>query len=76
MADEQLKANAHAFVERLWEDVIADITKLVAIRSVEDMAHATPEMPYGPAPFEALQTAVDIAARMGMDAHNCDGHIG
>ncbi len=76
MADEQLKAEAHAYVEDVWEDVVADITDLVAIRSVEDLDHAEPGKPYGPAPFEALQKAVDIAARMGMDAHNCDGHIG
>ena len=76
MADEQLKADAHAYVERIWEDAVADIADLVSVRSVEDMDHATPEMPYGPAPYEALQKAVDIAARMGMDAHNCDGHIG
>ena len=76
MADEQLKARAHEYVERIWEDAVADIETLVAIRSVEDMEHAEPGKPYGPAPFEALQAAVDIAARMGMDAHNCDGNIG
>ena len=76
MADEQLKREAHEFVERIWEEAVKDIETLVAIRSVEDMEHAEPGKPYGPAPYEALQTAVDIAARMGMDAHNCDGHIG
>ena len=76
MADEQLKREAHEFVERIWEEAVKDIETLVAIRSVEDMGHAEPGKPYGSAPYEALQTAVDIAARMGMDAHNCDGHIG
>ena len=76
MADEQLKREAHEYVERVWEDVVKDIETLVAILSVEDMEHAEPGKPYGPAPFEALQSAVDIAARMGMDAHNCEGKIG
>jgi succinyl-diaminopimelate desuccinylase len=76
MSDEQLKLEAHEYVERIWEDAVKDIASLVAIRSVEDMDHAEPGKPYGPAPFEALQTAVDIAARMGMDAHNCEGNIG
>ncbi len=76
MADEQLKREAQAYVDRIWEDAVADIGTLVAIRSVEDLEHAEPGKPYGPAPFEALQAAVDIAARMGMDAHNCDGNIG
>lgn len=76
MADEQLKQEAAEYTERVWEDVVSDIATLVAIRSVEDMEHAAPGMPYGPAPFEALQAAVDMASRLGFDAHNCEGHIG
>ena len=76
MADEILKAEAKAFVEENWEDIVKDIESLVAIRSVEDLDHATDEMPYGPASYEALCKGVEIAERLGLDAHNCDGHIG
>ena len=76
MADEMLKAEAKAFVEENWEDIVKDIESLVAIRSVEDLDHATDEMPYGPASYEALCKGVEIAERLGLDAHNCDGHIG
>ena len=76
MADEMLKAEAKAFVEENWEDIVKDIEGLVAIRSVEDLDHATDEMPYGPASYEALCKGVEIAERLGLDAHNCDGHIG
>ena len=76
MTDEELKQRAREFVEKNWEDVVADIDSLVKINSVEDLEHAEPGKPYGPAPFEALDTAVKIAARLGLDAHNCDGHIG
>ena len=76
MTDEELKQRAREFVEKNWEDVVADIDSLVKINSVEDLDHAEPGKPYGPAPFEALDTAVKIAARLGLDAHNCDGHIG
>ena len=76
MADEMLKAEAKAFVEKNWEDIVKDIESLVAIRSVEDLDHATDEMPYGPASYEALCKGVEIAERLGLDAHNCDGHIG
>ena len=76
MADENLKAEAKAFVEANWEDIVSDIESLVAIRSVEDLEHATDEMPYGPASYEALCKGVEIAERLGLDAHNCDGHIG
>ena len=76
MADEMLKAEAKAFVEKNWEDIVKDIESLVAIRSVEDLDHATDEMPYGPASYEALCKGVEIAERLGLDAYNCDGHIG
>ncbi len=76
MADEQLKAQVHAYVESVWEDIVQDITDLVAIRSVEDLEHAEEGKPYGPAAYEALQKSVEIAGRLGLDAHNCDGHIG
>lgn len=76
MADEMLKAEAKAFVEENWEDIVKDIESLVAIRSVEDLDHATDEMPYGPASYEALCKGVEIAERLGLDVHNCDGHIG
>lgn len=76
MDTQLLKDQAHQFVEENWEAIVKDIASLVAIRSVEDMDHAQEGMPYGPAPFEALKTAVEIAQRLGLDAHNCDGHIG
>lgn len=76
MADEELKARVHEYVESVWEDVVGDISTLVAIRSVEDMDAAQPGMPYGPEPYRALDAAVKIAARLGLDAHNCEGHIG
>ena len=31
MADEQLKREAHEFVERIWEEAVKDIETLVAI---------------------------------------------
>lgn len=76
MDDKTLKERAKSFAEENWEDIVSDIAALVSVPSVEDLEHAEPGKPYGPAPFEALQTAVDIAARLGLDAHNLDGHIG
>ena len=76
MADDQLKQEAHEYVEAVWEDVVADIASLVAIRSVEDMDHAEPGKPYGPAPYAALAKALEIAGRLGLEPHDCEGHIG
>lgn len=75
MADEKLKAQAHEFVEKHWDDIVEDITKLVEIRSVEDLDHAAPGMPYGPEAYRALKAGMDIAERFGLDVHDCDGHI-
>lgn len=37
MADEQVKQDARAYIEREWENIVADVATLVSIRSVEDM---------------------------------------
>ena len=76
MTDQLLKQQVHDYVESIWEDAVADIATLVAIRSVEDLDHAEKGKPYGPKPYEALSEAVRIASRLGLDAHNLDGHIG
>lgn len=76
MTDQVLKQQVHDYVESIWEDAVADIATLVAIRSVEDLDHAEKGKPYGPKPYEALSEAVRIASRLGLDAHNLDGHIG
>ncbi|MGI6755834.1 MAG: Sapep family Mn(2+)-dependent dipeptidase [Atopobiaceae bacterium] len=76
MADEQLKADVDAYVDEVWEDVIKDMDYLVQVESVEDKNHAEPGKPWGPAPYEALSRAIEIASRMGLKAHDCEGYIG
>ena len=76
MADEELKREVDAYVDEVWEDVVKDIDYLVQVESVEDLEHAEPGKPWGPAPYEALSRALEVAARLGLDAHDCDGYIG
>lgn len=76
MADEQLKQEIADYVDRVWEDVIVDIEKLVQIESVENLAEAAPGAPWGPEPKKGLVKALEIAAGMGLDAHDCEGYIG
>lgn len=76
MVDEQFKAQVDAYVDEVWEDVVEDITKLVRIGSVEDLAHAEPGKPWGPAPYEALSEGLAMAERLGLEAHGCEGFIG
>ena len=76
MADEELKAQVDQYVDEVWEDVVADIRTLVQVESVEDLDHAEPGKPWGPAPYEALSRALAIAGRLGLDAHDLDGYLG
>ncbi len=76
MADEELKEQVETYVDEVWEDVIADIASLVRIPSVEDMSKAEKGKPWGPACYDALSKGLEIAARLGLDAHNCEGYLG
>ncbi|MGR1082714.1 Sapep family Mn(2+)-dependent dipeptidase [Olegusella massiliensis] len=76
MVDKQFKQNVDAFVDEVWEDVVADIRRLVRIRSVEDRAAAKPGMPWGSASHDALVVGLGIADRLGLDAHECEGYLG
>ncbi|MBQ9954982.1 MAG: Sapep family Mn(2+)-dependent dipeptidase [Eggerthellaceae bacterium] len=74
---EAFAAKARAYVDENWEAIVADIDALVSIPSVEDRsAAAEPDAPYGPGPREALTAALQMAERLGFDAHDVEGRIG
>lgn len=70
------KEELEAYVERVWPEVLADIATLVSIDSVEDLNAAAPGAPWGPGPKAALDATLNIAERLGMEPHDCDGYIG
>lgn len=76
MVDDAFKAQVDAYVDEVWEQAVEDMRTLVAVESVEDLEHAAPGMPYGPAPAEALSRALAISKRLGLEAVNCEGRIG
>ena len=76
LQNKELERNARAYVDEVWEDVVRDIDRLVQVESVEDKEHAQEGAPYGPAPLEAMTRALRIAERLGLEPHNCEGHIG
>lgn len=76
MADDELKSQVESYVDEVWENVVSDIDYLVQVESVEDTDHAQPGKPWGPAPFEALSRGLEIAQRLGLEAHNVDGYLG
>ena len=67
-------ASIDAFVEENRDNILRDITRLVAVPSVE----GTPEpgAPFGPGPKAALDKALEIAAELGLDTFNADSYIG
>ena len=67
---------AWKYVEDVWDDVVKDIDTLVQVESVEDLENARPGMPFGPAPREALDRALGIAAKRGLATHDSEGYIG
>lgn len=76
MTDEELKSSVDSFVDEVWEDVVEDIRSLVKIRSVKDVSQAQEQKPYGPASYDALVEGLRIAERLGLEPHNCEGHVG
>lgn len=75
-SDDELKARVDAYVDEVWEDAVQDIRTLVQVESVEDLEHAAPGAPFGPAPAEALHRALAIADRLGLKTTDCDGYMG
>ena len=76
MVDEQLKREVDAFVDEVWEDVVADMDRLVRHDSVEDLEHAGPGKPWGPAANDALVEAERMAERLGLEVTDLDGYLG
>lgn len=67
-------ASIDAFAEQNRDNVLRDISRLVAVPSVE----GTPEpgAPFGAGPRAALDKAVEIAGELGLDTFNAEGYIG
>ena len=67
-------ASIDAFVEENRDNILRDITRLVAVPSVE--GEAAPGAPFGPGPKAALAKALEIADELGLDTFNADSYIG
>ena len=75
-SDELLEQCIDRYLEEHWEDIVADIDKLVRIPSFEDLGEAAEGAPYGPGPRKALDVALSMASDMGFEAHDDAGHVG
>lgn len=62
------------FVDANWEDIVADITRLVAIPSVE--GEPALGAPFGVEPLHAMHCALDIAEKLGFTVRDDGGYAG
>ncbi len=72
----KLLARVDEYVDEVWEDVVSDISSLVSCPSVSDAAQAESDAPFGRATREALDAALDIAARLGYEVSDDAGYVG
>ncbi len=72
--DQAYNQKIDAFLAANREQMLRDIAALVSVNSVETAPQEG--APFGPGPRAALDTALGIAARMGLDTHTCENYIG
>lgn len=65
-----------AYVDEVWEDVVADIASLVSHPSLADSSAAAPGAPFGAPVRDALDCALDIAKRLGYQVGEDEGYVG
>lgn len=75
-SDELLEQCIDRYLDEHWEDIVADIDRLVRIPSFEDLGAAAEGAPYGPGPRKALNAALAMANDMGFEVHDDAGHVG
>lgn len=69
------KEEIRAYVERVWAEYLADLERLVSVPSVVDESDAAPGAPWGRQCRRALDVAMDVAQRQGLDVTDCDGSL-
>ena len=65
-----------AFVAEQWPAFLTDAQRLISIDSSLDAEHAALGAPFGPGPRAALDEALAIAQRMGLEPHDGGGYAG
>ena len=74
MNDAQRIQKIDAFIEENRDALLRDLKTLVDINSVQSAAQ--PGAPFGPGVRKALDAALEMARRFGLDAHDCEGYMG
>lgn len=74
--DAMLEQQVDAYVDEVWEDVVADIATLVSRPSVADYDAAEQGAPFGRPVRDALDCALGIAERLGYEISDDKGYVG
>ena len=74
--DIELEKQVDAYVDEVWEDVVADIADLVSHPSVADESAGTPGAPFGQPVRDALDCALKIADKLGYETSDDEGYLG
>ena len=72
--DQALNQSIDAFIEANRDQLLEDISALVSVNSVETAP--AEGAPFGQGPRDALNKTLEIARRMGLETHDCEGYIG
>lgn len=72
--NEELRRDIDSFAEKNRENIIRDISRLVAVNSVA--GESEEGAPYGSGPAEALNVAFDIAHELGLETASYEGKMG
>ena len=70
----EMMTKIEEFIEKNQVRFFHDISRLVAIDSVEKLGENG--TPFGNGPKKALEEALKIANEIGLDTHNCEDKIG
>ena len=76
MLDPELEQSVDAYVDEVWDDVVADIAAVVSHPSVVDEQRAAPGAPFGPEVRSALDCALDVARKLGYQVSDDEGYVG
>ena len=76
MEKTELLKNIDAYVDEVWPAVLEDIAALVAVPSVADAKKAEPGAPHGPEAKKALDLALEMCTRLGLESHDLEGWMG
>lgn len=74
--DAELMARVDAYIDEVWEDVVADIAELVSHPSVADSAKGSEGAPFGPEVRGALDCGLAIARCLGYETGEDAGYLG